>query len=99
METRYINKYRNATRPKPFILKLMLEGTEGRHGFPTTEICVNDISYWKDTVENKQTISIQIDDVTVDQELSIELLNKEKDDTVIENDQIVKDKTLKLCKN
>ena len=98
METRYIDKYRNATRPKSFIIKLLLEGTEGRHGFPTTEVCVNDISYWKDTVENKQTISIQVDDLTIDQELSIELLDKEKDDTVVEDDQIVKDKTLKLHK-
>ena len=97
-ERKIIKKYASATRSKSFIIRLDLEGFKGRYDYPEVEICVNDKSLYKEIVEGKQTVDIRVDDLSVEHELSIELLYKDLLDTVLEGDEIVADKSLKFHK-
>ena len=60
----YINKYSEATRPKFFIIKLILEGSQGKHNdYPMAQICVNNKSLFHDYVEGQQTIEVEVNDL------------------------------------
>ena len=95
----YISKYSEATRPKFFIIKLILEGSQGKHNdYPMVQICVNDKSLFYDYVEGQQTIEVEVNDLETAHTLSIEMTNKGQDDTLVEDGKITRDKFLKICK-
>lgn len=95
----YINKYSEATRPKFFIIKLHLEGSQGKHNdYPMVEICVNDTSLFNDYIRGQQTVEVKVNDLNTAHTLSIEMTNKGTDDTIVEDDVITKDKFLKIDK-
>jgi len=93
-------KYRNATRPKSFIVKLHLDGTAGRRGFPVVSTGVNGREYVKQIIEGQTTLEFVVDSIQKRNVLFIEMLDKTSKDTVIEghNAQIVADKRIKIEK-
>tara|TARA_Y100000590_G_C15614826_1_gene975318 strand:- start:152 stop:721 length:570 start_codon:yes stop_codon:yes gene_type:complete len=99
MEKRYyINKYSDATRAKPFILKIHLYGNKGKYDYPMVKICVNKKVFFHNRIENNQKLEMQINDIRKKQILSIELTDKKPSDTLVENGKITKDKFLKINK-
>ena len=93
-------KYRNATRPKSFIVKIHLDGSAGRRGYPTVSIGVNNKQYVKQTIEGHSTIQFHVDSIRKRNVLHIEMLDKTSKDTMVQghNAQIVQDMRIKIEK-
>ena len=94
------SKYRNATRPKSFVVKIHLDGSAGRRGYPTVSIGVNNRQYVKQTIEGQATIEFHVDSIRKRNILHIEMLDKTSKDTVVQghNAQIVQDMRIKIEK-
>ena len=97
-ERKLINKYRQATRCKHFVLSVTLTGTQGKTDYPVVEICVNNNTLFRDKIVDTQTVNLDVEDMSVHHTLSIELVDKTPDDTLVIDGEITKDKTLKIEK-
>ena len=97
-ENTYIKKYHQATKPKHFIIKLILEGYKGNNDYPKVRICVNQNELHNDFVKGQETIEVAVKDLSTIHTLSIEMINKIADDTVTDrNNNIISDKFVKIC--
>jgi hypothetical protein len=76
----------------------MLQGTEGRHGYPRVRISVGKNIYFNDEIKNSQQIEFTVKEIKKRNVLSIEMIDKSSDDTVVKNGKIIKDKSLKIQK-
>ena len=95
-ERKLINKYRQATRCKHFVLSVTLTGTQGKTDYPVVEICVNNNTLFRDKIVDTQTVNLNVEDMSVHHTLSIELVDKTPDDTLVVDGKITKDKSIKI---
>jgi len=75
---------------------LILSGSEGRTGYPQVKISVNNKVYYNDVVKGQQEIQFTVNELNTRNILSIEMVDKSPKDTVVHQDKIIKDKTLKI---
>jgi len=61
-------------------------------------ICVNKHILFQDRIVGTQTLNLEVKDLSVNHTLSIELVDKTSNDTLVIDDKIVKDKSLKINK-
>jgi hypothetical protein len=97
-ERNIIEKYKQATRCKHFILSATLTGTQGKIDYPLVDIGVNNQSLFRDRITGTQTIDLEVKDLSVNHILSIEMVDKTPNDTLVEQGKIVKDKSLQINK-
>ena len=62
------------------------------------EICVNKNTLFRDKIVDTQTIDLAVKDMNVHHTLSIELVDKTPDDTLVVDGKITKDKSIKIEK-
>lgn len=77
---------------------MTLTGTQGKVDYPMVQICVNKKILFHDRIEGTQTLNLQVEDLNVNHTLSIELVDKTSNDTVVEDGKIVRDKSLQINK-
>ena len=80
----------------PVIIKLIVYGNEGRHGFPNIDIRLNKDILFAGTIQGKQVLEFSILPNRIKNLFSISFINKAEDDTMVEDGVITKDKYIQL---
>jgi hypothetical protein len=92
----YINKYKQATTPKPTVIKITLHGSEGRRGYPQVRISVNKKIYFDKVIDKVTKVKFTVKELSRRNILNIEMVNKSPKDTLVDNGKIVKDKFVRI---
>lgn len=85
----------SSASPNDIEIEISCEGTESSN-WPTVDIQINNTHYHNIEIQGLQTLKYLVSDCQRRNLVKITLTNKTQNDTIVENDVIVKDKSVKL---
>jgi hypothetical protein len=82
----------------PYTVDLELFGSKGATGYPDVKITANKEILFQGTIKEIQNFQFSINPTQTRQMFRVEFLNKNENDTVVKNDQIIQDKFVQIKK-